>query len=158
MRQLSQRTLAGKPFLRRARLALAAITVCLLCFSSVQAEPPFRDAAGGMKIKDLQAGKGAGATEGQVATIHFIGWIDDGGTRGRELYNTHREGQPVSFVIGTSGVMQGWNEGVLGMQAGGKRLLLVPPGMAYGNRAIDGVVPANASLMFRIELVDLRDP
>ena len=65
---------------------------------------------------------------------------------------------PVSFVIGTDGVMKGWNEGVLGMKPGGKRMLLVLPGMAYGAREIEGVAPENASLMFRIELLKLEDP
>jgi hypothetical protein len=65
---------------------------------------------------------------------------------------------PVSFVIGTDGVMKGWNEGVLGMKPGGKRMLLVPPGMAYGAREIEGVAPENASLMFRIELLKLEAP
>ena len=133
----------------------ALLTLSLV--SALNAEPAFRNAAGGMKIKDLQIGEGPVATTGQVATIHFVGWIDDAGTRGRELYNTHREGQPVSFVIGTDGVMQGWNEGVLGMQPGGKRMLLVPPGMAYGNREIEGVAPANTALMFRFELVELSE-
>jgi FKBP-type peptidyl-prolyl cis-trans isomerase len=63
----------------------------------------------------------------------------------------------VSFVIGTDGVMKGWNEGVLGMKPGGKRMLLVPPGMAYGARKVDSVIPENASLMFRIELIGLED-
>lgn len=144
--------------MRQLKTLLAVIVLSLLAASSVQAESPFRDAAGGMKVKDLQQGVGVGAVEGQVALIHFIGWIDEGGIRGRELYNTYREGQPVSFMIGTSGVMPGWNEGVLGMKQGGKRMLLVPPGMAYGSRAIEGVVPANTSLMFRFELVELRDP
>jgi FKBP-type peptidyl-prolyl cis-trans isomerase FkpA len=92
-----------------------------------------------------------------VATIHFIGWLDEQGARGREIYNSRAEGRPVSFVIGTDGVMQGWNEGVIGMKPGGARMLLVPPGLAYGDRAIDGVIPANAALMFRIELIRLED-
>jgi FKBP-type peptidyl-prolyl cis-trans isomerase len=61
-------------------------------------------------------------------------------------------------VIGTDGVMQGWNEGVIGMKPGGARMLLVPPGLAWGDRAIDDVIPANAALMFRIELIRLEDP
>ena len=77
---------------------------------------------------------------------------------GREIFNSRSQGKPVSFVIGTDGVMEGWNEGVLGMKPGGKRMLLVPPGMAYGARKIEGVVPENASLMFRIELLKLEDP
>jgi FKBP-type peptidyl-prolyl cis-trans isomerase FkpA len=122
------------------------------------ADESFRAGADGLRLKDLQLGDGPEARAGMVATIHFIGWLDAQGARGREIYNSRAEGHEVSFVIGTDGVMQGWNEGVIGMQAGGARMLLVPPGLAYGNRAIDGVIPANAALMFRIELIRLEDP
>lgn len=136
--------------------------VLLLCIGSVagawSADQGFTSAAGGLRYKDLKVGEGEPAISGQIATIHFKGWIDENGAQGREMYSTYREGQPVSFVIGDDGVMPGWNEGVLGMKPGGKRLLLIPPGMAYGNREIEGVVPANASLMFHIELVALDYP
>ena len=68
------------------------------------------------------------------------------------------QGRPVSFVIGTDGVMPGWNEGVVGMKPGGSRMLLLPPAMAFGERQVEEVVPANAPMMFRIELVSLEDP
>lgn len=139
------------------KIASLAFLVCIGSAVALAADDAFRSAAGGMMIKDLQPGQGAAAVEGQVATIHFIGWIDDRGTRGEEIYNSRAQGRPVSFVIGTDGVMPAWNEGVLGMKPGGKRMLLVPPGMAYGNRSVDGVVPENASLMFRIELIALED-
>jgi len=116
----------------------------------------FRTAAGGMKVKDLANGSGLVAEEGMIATIHFIGWLDNQGVRGKELYNSRSTGEPVSFVIGTDKVMPAWNEGVLGMQPGGRRMLLVPPGMAYGNRAVEDIIPANASMMFNIELVRLE--
>jgi FKBP-type peptidyl-prolyl cis-trans isomerase FkpA len=117
----------------------------------------FQAGPGGLRFKDLQLGQGPAAVAGQVATIHFVGWIDEHGARGREIFNSRSQGQPVSFVIGTDRVMQGWNEGVKGMKPGGQRLLLVPPSMAWGGRAIDGVVPANAAMMFRIELVSLEN-
>lgn len=119
-------------------------------------EAAFQAGPGGLRFKDLQVGQGPAAVAGQVATIHFVGWIDEHGARGREIYNSRNQGQPVSFVIGTEGVMQGWNEGVIGMQAGGARMLLVPPSMAWGGRQIDDVVPANAAMMFRIELIKLE--
>jgi FKBP-type peptidyl-prolyl cis-trans isomerase len=135
--------------------------VLLLCAGSSAgawaAGEGFTSAAGGLRYKDLKVGEGEPAATGQIATIHFKGWIDENGAQGREMYSTYREGQPVSFVIGTDGVMAGWNEGVLGMKPGGKRLLLIPPGMAYGNREIEGVAPANASLMFHIELIEIED-
>ena len=138
------------------------VLALLLCAGTIAgawaADEGFTSAAGGLRYKDLKVGEGAGAVTGQIATIHFRGWLDEQGARGREFYNSYTEGQPVSFVIGTSGVMQGWNEGVLGMKPGGKRILLVPPGMAYGTREVEGVVPANAALMFHIELIGLEDP
>ncbi len=121
------------------------------------ADEAFREGPGGLRIKDLQLGQGTAAETGQVATIHFIGWIDEQGARGREVFNSRNQGQPVSFVIGTEGVMQGWNEGVIGMKPGGKRMLLIPPAMAYGARQIEDVVPANAAMMFRIELIRLEE-
>lgn len=117
----------------------------------------FRSAKGGMKVKDMETGSGLVASEGMIATIQFTGWLDNQGARGKEIYNSRSRGEPVSFVIGTDKVMPAWNEGVLGMQAGGRRMLLVPPGMAYGNRAIDDVIPANASMQFIIYLVRLED-
>ena len=138
------------------------VLALLLCAGTIAgawaADEGFTSAAGGLRYKDMQVGEGPGAVTGQIATIHFRGWLDEQGARGREFYNSYTEGQPVSFVIGTSGVMQGWNEGVLGMKPGGKRILLVPPGMAYGTREVEGVVPANAALMFHIELIGLEDP
>jgi len=137
-------------------------SVLLICFftvaSSLASDPAFRNGPGGLRIKDMQIGQGTAAVPGQVATIHFVGWLDNEGARGKEFFNSRRQrGEPVSFVIGTDGVMPAWNEGVLGMRPGGKRMLLVPPGMAYGQRQIDGQIPKNASLIFQIEMVRLED-
>jgi len=138
---------------------LTALLICLTFIATASAaDQAFRSAPGGMRIKDVQPGEGTEATTGQIATIHFVGWIDEQGQRGRQVFNSRTQrGEPVSFVIGTDGVMQGWNEGVLGMKPGGKRTLLVPPGMAYGNRQVEDIVPANASMIFHIELISLTD-
>jgi FKBP-type peptidyl-prolyl cis-trans isomerase len=146
-----------KPNAYRIFLALALSTL-LSASAAMGADPAFRAGPGGLRLQDLALGEGAEAQVGMVATIHFIGWLDEQGARGREIYNSRAEGRPVSFVIGTDGVMQGWNEGVIGMKPGGARMLLVPPGLAYGDREIDGVIPANATLMFRIELIRLENP
>lgn len=137
---------------------MIAFLVVLLAAPVLGADEAFRAGPGGMRLKDLQVGQGVMAERGMVATIHFIGWLDENGARGREIYNSRSEGRPVSFVIGTDGVMPGWNEGLLGMQPGGARMLLLPPAMAYGERAVAGVIPANAPMMFRIELVSLDNP
>lgn len=140
----------------RVQSTLLVLVLTLVFCISAQADG-FRSAKGGMQVKDMKTGTGLVASEGMTATIHFTGWLDNQGNRGQELYNSRSRGEPVSFVIGTDKVMPAWNEGVLGMQAGGQRMLLVPPGMAYGNRAIDDVIPANASMQFIIVLVRLEN-
>lgn len=141
--------------LRRQLLAFAAL---LLAAPLVLGQEAFRAGPDGLRYRDLQPGQGVEAAAGMVATIHFIGWLDEQGARGREIYNSRAEGRPVSFVIGTDRVMPAWNAGVLGMRPGGARMLLVPPGLAWGQRGVDDVVPPGASVMFRIELVSLEDP
>ena len=131
----------------------------LLAFSMVgvvSAAGGFKTTVGGVEYKDLKPGTGERAEVGDVATIHFTGWLDDKGGKGRELYDTHTRGDTVSFVIGTDKVMQGWNEGVIGMRPGGKRLVKVPPELGYGSRGVEDVVPPNARLIFVIELLELQ--
>ncbi len=102
---------------------LAAV-ICVLSAlagfaGAATANEAFQTTLGGVKYKDLQLGSGTEAAFGQIAVIHFAGWLDDDGTRGKALYNSRSHGRPVSFLIGTDKVMEGWNEGVVGMQAGG---------------------------------------
>jgi FKBP-type peptidyl-prolyl cis-trans isomerase len=122
----------------------------------VLAESGFQDTENGARYRDLQTGTGPAAATGDVATMHFTGWLDDNGSKGRQFFNSRREGRPVSFVIGTERVMPGWNEGVAGMRAGGRRLLVLPPALGFGNRAVEDVIPANAGLIFVIELIELE--
>ena len=132
--------------------------VMLLCLVTgvVLAADKFQTTARGAQYKELQTGSGETAQAGDIVTVHFVGWLDNKGAQGKELYNSRREGQPVSFVVGTNKIMQGWNEGVTGMRPGGKRMLMVPPGLAYGARSVEDVVPENASLIFIIDLVGLE--
>lgn len=137
-----------------AALLLALILAPVLGWSE---DAAFRAGPNGMRFKDLQTGQGIEAQVGMLATIHFMGWLDDHGQRGREFYNSRAEARPVSFVIGTDKVMPAWNAGVIGMRPGGARLLLVPPSMGYGERGVEDVIPPNAPLMLRIELVSLEE-
>jgi FKBP-type peptidyl-prolyl cis-trans isomerase FkpA len=136
---------------------MAALALLLFAPGSWAADEAFQAGPGGMRFKDVQVGQGAVAGEGMVATIHFVGWLDEKGVRGREIYNSRDKAQPVSFVIGTDGVMPGWNAGVVGMQPGGSRMLLLPSSMAFGDRQVEDVIPANAPMMFRIELLSLEE-
>lgn len=139
------------------RTYVAALILALAPLSIWAQDAAFRAGPDGLRIKDLQIGQGAEAQEGMLATIYFIGWLDDHGQRGREFYNARAEARPVSFVIGTDKVMPAWNAGVIGMRPGGTRMLLVPPAMGFGERGVDDKVPPNTPLMLRIELVSLEE-
>ena len=107
----------------------------------------------GARYQELKTGSGPVVETGDIVTMHFSGWLDDSGSKGKAIYNSRKDGRPVSFVVGTERVMPGWNEGVIGMRPGGKRLLMLPPHLAYGDRAVDGIIPPNASLIFVIEVI-----
>jgi len=135
------------------------VTFLLLAFAlagHASAAGGFTTTARGAQYQDLKPGAGASAEVGDVATLHFTGWLEQKGGIGRELYDTHTRGDTVSFVIGTDRVMPAWNEGVIGMKPGGKRLVKVPPELGYGSRGVQDVVPPNARLIFVIELLELR--
>ena len=128
-------------------------TLCCLVSGSALAADSFLVTPQGTRYQDLNTGTGEAAEPGDVVTMHFIGWLDDDGRQGKELYNTRREGNPVSFVVGTDRVMPGWSDGVIGMKPGGKRLLLLPPALGYGARGVQDLVPPDAGLMFMIDLI-----
>lgn len=135
---------------------ISALLLLLALAGISHANEAFITTPGGLEYKDLKVGTGEKAQRGETAVIHFVGWLNDSGRRGREIFNSRKQNKHVSFQIGTDKVMQGWNEGVIGMQAGGMRLLRVPPQLAYGAKSVDDVVPANAHLIFIIELLELK--
>jgi FKBP-type peptidyl-prolyl cis-trans isomerase len=135
--------------------AMTLLLACLLCAAAAAAES-FHTTPRGARYQDLQPGSGAAAAPGDLVTLHFTGWLDDRGRKGKELYNSRRDGNPVTFVVGTDRLMPGWSEGVTGMRPGGRRLVLLPPALGYGARAVDGVIPANSGLIFLFELLDVR--
>ena len=137
-------------------LRLATVLMLLLCAVRVVADNGFMMSSNGALYKDIVTGHGEPATEGDVATIHFRGWLSAESERGREIVNSRSEDQPISFVIGTERVMPGWNEGVIGMREGGKRLVRLPPELAFGARGSAGVIPPNSGLIFMMELVSLK--
>lgn len=110
----------------------------------------------GLLYKDLKPGSGETVATGDVVTIHFTGWLDAAGQKGKEIYNSHRYNEPLSFVVGTDRVMPGWNEGVTGMRAGGRRLLKVPPSLGYGSIGMEDIIAPDARLIFIIDLIDVE--
>ncbi|MCL2714010.1 MAG: FKBP-type peptidyl-prolyl cis-trans isomerase [Alphaproteobacteria bacterium] len=110
----------------------------------------------GMKIIDHVVGTGASPRTGQTCVMHYTGWLYDNGQKGRKFDSSVDRGQPFEFPIGTGQVIAGWDEGVATMRVGGKRTLIIPPLLGYGERGAGSVIPPNATLMFDVELLAVK--
>jgi peptidylprolyl isomerase len=107
----------------------------------------------GLQYVDEKVGDGASPQTRQNVTVHYTGWLTDG----KKFDSSRDRGQPFNFAIGTGGVIKGWDEGVASMKIGGKRRLIIPPALGYGAAgAGGGLIPANATLIFDVELIDAR--
>ena len=110
----------------------------------------------GLRYLDVETGSGAIAETGMIVVVHLIGWLDDTGAKGMKFISTYDRGKPASFKLGTDKVLKAWSEGVRGMNTGGKRRLLVPSKLGYGEKGVDDIVPPNADLIFDVELLEVR--
>ncbi len=108
--------------------------------------------ATGLKYQDLVVGAGEEARAGDVVSVHYTGWLDDG----TKFDSSLDRGTPFEFTLGLGKVIQGWDEGVAGMKVGGKRKLIIPPDLAYGSSGAGGVIPPNATLTFEVELLEIK--
>ncbi len=107
----------------------------------------------GLQWHDLAAGEGVEAQKGKTVDVHYTGWLYVDGKKGNKFDSSVDRGQPFSFPLGASRVIKGWDEGVAGMKVGGKRELLIPPELGYGERGHPPVIPANSTLLFEVELL-----
>jgi peptidylprolyl isomerase len=110
----------------------------------------------GLQYRDIKEGTGAQPKPGQTVTVHYTGWLWEDGKKGEKFDSSVDRGQKFSFEIGVGQVIKGWDEGVGTMKVGGKRELIIPPNLAYGSRGAAGVIPPNATLLFEVELFDVR--
>jgi FKBP-type peptidyl-prolyl cis-trans isomerase len=110
----------------------------------------------GLKFDDTEPGDGAEAVAGKTCVMHYTGWLWVDEVKGRKFDSSREHGSPFSFALGGQQVIGGWDEGVAGMRVGGKRTLLIPPALGYGARGAGGVIPPNATLLFEVELLDLK--
>jgi FKBP-type peptidyl-prolyl cis-trans isomerase len=106
----------------------------------------------GLEYWDIKVGTGDVAKEGSHVRVHYTGWL----TSGKKFDSSVDAGRPFEFTIGRGEVIKGWEEGVAGMKVGGKRQLRIPPELAYGERGYPGVIPANATLIFDIQLLGVQ--
>jgi FKBP-type peptidyl-prolyl cis-trans isomerase len=107
----------------------------------------------GLRIEDLIVGTGAQATgPGQFVTVHYTGWLENGSE-----FDSSRQRKPFSFPLGVGFVIPGWDQGLVGMRIGGKRRLTIPPELGYGANGLRSMIPANAALVFEIELLEISE-
>ncbi|WP_245421831.1 FKBP-type peptidyl-prolyl cis-trans isomerase [Rhodoplanes serenus] len=110
----------------------------------------------GLVITDITVGTGATPRQGQTCVMHYTGWLYENDTKGKKFDSSVDRGRPFEFPIGMGRVIKGWDEGVATMKVGGKRTLVIPPELGYGARGAGGVIPPNATLMFEVELLDVK--
>ena len=110
----------------------------------------------GLKIIDTHPGTGASPKTGQTCVMHYTGWLYDNATKGKKFDSSVDRNEPFAFKIGVGQVIRGWDEGVATMKVGGKRTLIIPPDLGYGARGAGGVIPPNATLIFDVELLDIK--
>jgi peptidylprolyl isomerase len=121
-------------------------------------EKPEIDFVGGppptdLQVTDVTEGDGAEATAGKTAVVHYVGVAH---STGEEFDASYNRGEPLSFRLGAGQVIAGWDQGVQGMKVGGRRQLVIPPHLGYGDRGAGGAIAPGETLIFVVDLVDVR--
>ncbi|MGE0865851.1 MAG: FKBP-type peptidyl-prolyl cis-trans isomerase [Vicinamibacterales bacterium] len=112
-----------------------------------------------LQMVDTKVGDGAEARPGRVVRVHYTGWLFDaakGDKRGEKFDSSKDRNEPFEFPLGGGQVIPGWDQGFAGMKVGGTRVLTIPPAMGYGARGAGGVIPPNATLVFEVELLEVK--
>jgi peptidyl-prolyl cis-trans isomerase A (cyclophilin A) len=108
--------------------------------------------ASGLEYIEVEAGTGDQAQAGKTVSVHYTGKFQDG----KVFDSSVSRGEPITFPLGQGSVIKGWDEGIALMKVGGKAQLVIPPDLGYGERGAGGVIPPNATLVFDVELVDVK--
>src|SRR5438045_5486916 len=109
--------------------------------------------ASGLEYEDIREGTGRSPTTGQTAIVHYVGTLTDG----TKFDSSRDRGEPYEFPLGQGQVIKGWDEGIAKMHVGDQAILVIPPSIGYGSRGSRGVIPPDATLIFIVELVGVKD-
>jgi FKBP-type peptidyl-prolyl cis-trans isomerase FkpA len=112
-----------------------------------------------LQISDGKVGSGTEAKAGKTVVVHYTGWLYDPSKpdkHGKQFDSSRDRNDPFQFRLGAGQVIQGWDQGVAGMKVGGQRTLVIPSPLGYGARGAGGAIPPNATLLFDVELLDVR--
>jgi peptidylprolyl isomerase len=115
-------------------------------------------AAPDLQITDTKVGTGVSPKPGQTCIVHYTGWIYENGAKGKKFDSSVDRKKPFAFVLADHKVIDGWERGVSTMKVGGKRTLIIPPALGYGSAGGGPAIPPNATLIFEVELLDVRAP
>ncbi|NKB81894.1 MAG: FKBP-type peptidyl-prolyl cis-trans isomerase [Nitrospirales bacterium] len=133
-------------------IGLCFLTIALLNSNAIANNKTMVSTESGLQYVDLIVEKGRAAEVGETAIVDYTGWL----ANGTKFDSSVDRGTPFSFRLGAGQVIKGWDEGVVGMNIGSKRKLVIPPHLGYGNRGAGRVIPPDATLTFEVELLDLR--
>jgi peptidylprolyl isomerase len=140
---------------RRALLGLSALALIAAACDDEDSKTKQGDVVttpSGLQYEDIKVGDGVQPQAGQTVIVHYTGTL----TNGTKFDSSRDRGQPFSFRLGTGEVIKGWDEGLSTMKVGGQRKLTIPPDLGYGARGAGGVIPPNATLVFDVELLDVK--
>lgn len=120
-------------------------------------KPKWTTTQTGLKYEDIQEGKGAMPLQNQRVQVHYVGWLalDSEGMLGNQFDSSRNSNQPFEFTLGKGEVIKGWDEGVATMKVGGKRRLLIPAALGYGEQG-NGPIPPNSMLVFEVDLLGVK--
>ncbi|MFT3837257.1 MAG: FKBP-type peptidyl-prolyl cis-trans isomerase [Myxococcaceae bacterium] len=104
-----------------------------------------------MRVEDLKLGNGAEALDGRVLVVRYTGWLTNG-----TQFDSNADGEPLEFKLGARQVIRGWDQGLMSMKVGGKRRLTIPPSLGYGSRGSPPAIGPNETLLFEVELLDVK--
>jgi FKBP-type peptidyl-prolyl cis-trans isomerase FkpA len=147
--------------LTAACMATAPVALAQPARSTVSTPTPSKLDATVTELKkiDVKQGTGTEALTGKAVVVHYTGWLHDPSApdgKGAKFDSSRDRGVPFGFMLGAGRVIKGWDEGVAGMKVGGQRTLVVPSALGYGERGAGGVIPPNATLIFDVELIEVK--